>query len=196
MIEQDRFKISAVVRLKHGPLFEWMRDNNYTQKELAKLLNVKQTTVGAWINLRTIPREPILTALCDLTGMSCEELFPSAYVFAVRKKKFSNMQQLYFTKELPLADMLAWSNQEALPSAENIIIDLEEKELLKEAIDHALSEKEKEVIKRRFGFSGYDEHTLNEIGSQLRCSSAFVGQVEVRALRKIRMFLKQKAKSK
>lgn len=68
---------------------------------------------------------------------------------------------------------------------------------LKENIDllnkylNILTEREKEIIKRRYGLNNYDEQTQKEIAKSLNISRSYVSRIEKRALTKIlREFIK------
>ena len=50
-----------------------------------------------------------------------------------------------------------------------------------------LSEQEQHVLTLRFGLNGHERHTLAEIGRLLKVSRERVRQVELKALRKLRI---------
>lgn len=50
----------------------------------------------------------------------------------------------------------------------------------------SLSEKEEDVLKKRFGMDGYKEKTLREIGNDYNLTPERIRQIECRALRKLR----------
>ena len=78
---------------------------------------------------------------------------------------------------------------ESLVESEDIVISgEEEKELVRivyEILD-TLSDKERIVIKKRFGLDGEDPVTLEEIGSELGVTRERIRQIEARAIKKIR----------
>jgi len=51
---------------------------------------------------------------------------------------------------------------------------------------NALDEREKEILKMRFGLDGYEIHTLEEIGNEFRITRERVRQIEKRTLEKLR----------
>ena len=57
---------------------------------------------------------------------------------------------------------------------------------------NGLSTREKEIIVRRYGLSGYDEQTQKEIAKDLNISRSYVSRIEKRAVTKIlREFIKR-----
>ncbi|MFT7131455.1 MAG: RNA polymerase nonessential primary-like sigma factor, partial [Cyclobacteriaceae bacterium] len=60
---------------------------------------------------------------------------------------------------------------------------------LRENIDHWLSElteKQREVISRRFGLRGYETSTLEEVGLEIGLTRERVRQIQVEALKRLR----------
>ena len=56
-----------------------------------------------------------------------------------------------------------------------------------------LSDKEKEIIKKRYGLNGEEEKTQKEIAKELNISRSYVSRIEKRALSKIlKEFMKDK----
>ena len=78
---------------------------------------------------------------------------------------------------------------------EEKIIDEVNKNEIKAIVDK-LSEMEREVIYRRFNFA-FDSkpETLRQVGEQLGVSAETVRQMEIRALRKIRIAMAEEEKS-
>jgi RNA polymerase primary sigma factor len=70
-----------------------------------------------------------------------------------------------------------------IPEHEIIKKDLQEKvsKLLSQ-----LSEREALVLKLRFGLDGYPEHTLEQVGKELKVTRERIRQIESKALRKLR----------
>lgn len=57
------------------------------------------------------------------------------------------------------------------------------------AIDLCLTDREKEILKRRFGLGGCDEETQREIAKQLNISRSYVSRIEKKATDKLRKYL-------
>ncbi|MDX8409453.1 MAG: sigma factor-like helix-turn-helix DNA-binding protein [Mariprofundales bacterium] len=56
---------------------------------------------------------------------------------------------------------------------------------------HHLSEREQQVISRRFGLSDTPESTLEQIGRDLECSKERVRQIQMSALHKLQTLMEQ-----
>ena len=54
------------------------------------------------------------------------------------------------------------------------------------AIDDVLTEREREIIYRRYGLLGHKETTQKEIGTNMGISRSYVSRIEKRALEKLR----------
>jgi RNA polymerase nonessential primary-like sigma factor len=52
-----------------------------------------------------------------------------------------------------------------------------------------LSEKQREVLSRRFGLRGYESSTLEEVGREIGLTRERVRQIQVEALRRLRMIM-------
>src|SRR3990172_8530611 len=72
----------------------------------------------------------------------------------------------------------------ALPPHENYE-EIEKKEILSKMLD-TLTPRERKVIEMRFGLSGENSHTLEEIGADFEVTRDRIRQIEARALRKLR----------
>ena len=60
-----------------------------------------------------------------------------------------------------------------------------------EAWLNQLTEKQREVVERRFGLNGYDVATLEEVGSSIGVTRERVRQIQIEALRKLREILEK-----
>jgi RNA polymerase nonessential primary-like sigma factor len=58
-----------------------------------------------------------------------------------------------------------------------------------------LSDKQREVVERRFGLHGYDVSTLEEVGSSIGVTRERVRQIQIEALRKLRDILESEGYS-
>ena len=70
--------------------------------------------------------------------------------------------------------------------ADNIDIKMKS-EKLKEYIQDSLDDREKTVIKLRYGLGGRDELTQHEVAKRLNISRSYVSRIEKKALQKLNM---------
>lgn len=54
------------------------------------------------------------------------------------------------------------------------------------AIDEVLTDREREIIYKRYGLRGYKEVTQREIGKKMGISRSYVSRIEKKALEKLR----------
>lgn len=59
------------------------------------------------------------------------------------------------------------------------------------AIEDALTEREREIIYKRYGLLGFDEVTQKEIGNSLGISRSYVSRIEKKALHKLRTYIEE-----
>ncbi len=71
------------------------------------------------------------------------------------------------------------------PIPENEVIKKDLREKVKELLS-CLNEREALVLKLRFGLDGYPEHTLEQVGKELKVTRERIRQIESKALRKLR----------
>ena len=83
---------------------------------------------------------------------------------------------------LELGDTL---EQETIPAAEGEMIRSSFEEQIRQIVEE-LDEKEREVIRMRFGLDGEEPRTLQEIGEALRLSRERIRQIESKAKEKLR----------
>ncbi len=82
---------------------------------------------------------------------------------------------------IPLAEVLAASDDTESTAIANTSSDL-----LFARLQTVLADRERYVVKLHFGFDGCREHTLEEIGRELKITRERVRQIEEQALRKLR----------
>ena len=57
---------------------------------------------------------------------------------------------------------------------------------MNKSIQRILTDKEKMILKLRFGFDGSDEHSLEQIGKMMQLTRERVRQIQARALTKLK----------
>jgi RNA polymerase primary sigma factor len=117
-------------------------------------------------------RKPTLHEIAQQTGLSVEQV--SNLLNAVARP-ISLETPVGDSEEITMLDLLA----EAPPPEIGEELDLEH-------LLSVLSEKEREVIRLRYGLDGIPSHTLEEIAQRLGLSRERVRQLEARAIEKLR----------
>ncbi len=91
----------------------------------------------------------------------------------------------------PLIDTLA---DDDVSGPESLLVDGD----VREHVDHwldELSEKQREVVVRRFGLRGHESATLEEVGAEIGLTRERVRQIQVEALKKLRRALEKQGLS-
>jgi RNA polymerase nonessential primary-like sigma factor len=128
--------------------------------------------------------EPTIEAIAQRMGTSVD---------AVRKLQRHNTQTC--SADLPLTDSADSTLLDTLPDSR----ETEPEILLEEQNIHArievwlerLSEKQREVVARRFGLSGYESSTLEDVGREVGITRERVRQIQIEALSKLRRMLER-----
>ena len=84
--------------------------------------------------------------------------------------------------EMRLEDVI---EDESIIPIDDVLVRRSFEEQLHEMLDR-LDPKEKEIVKRRFGFDGKEAETLAEIGADMKLSRERIRQIEERALGKLK----------
>ena len=175
------FNIALNVKAKNGVLQQFIDEMGWTQSDFARAIDGHVTTVGLWFNLRDYPHSPLtMDKVTALVGKSPEEIFPEF----LRNPEFLSMKKkwtLYREVDLDFLPFNQIPQIEYTPDYDGF--DLTDKIL---QVLHTLSPKESDVIKRRYGFSGYCEQTLEEIARDLSITRERVRQIECKAIRKLK----------
>jgi len=184
----NKFKI-----VKNTKLVEAREKIGLTQRKLAKELGLSEITYFNWESLYSYPSPENKKKILDFYNskgivLKEEEVFPE------RLKQFNLPREYNLYRELKdRFTSFYFTDPYDLPSTNKN--ELEEFLTAKEFSEKVfglkkLNDREKEVIKMRFGFNKEGEETLEEIGIKLNLTRERVRQIEVGALNKIRKKLK------
>lgn len=128
---------------------------------------------------REIGEEPTYEQLSERTGISPRKI-----------TSLMNTTQEPISLDLPVGDeentsLGALLTDRSAPDPQNRLLDVEVREEIA-AILNLLDDRERTVMRRRFGFDGEDGCVLAQIGEELNISRERVRQIEAQALRKLR----------
>ena len=165
---------------------------------------IKQAIVRAISNYSRTIRIPIhifnlmnryvaLEKRKDFANLDVED---KVRILKISKKRFRMLEELISNiRSLDLANSVETYNElsksfqpEAVADAEKIILQQIEHENL-EALMNRLSERERLILRIRYGFDDGETHTLAETGKVIHVSRERVRQLEMRALKKLRCIL-------
>ena len=177
MNEHKDYRVT--VRVRNNNILKLIEGKGISGTEVAKDIGMAYSTLSRYIQLRESPIDAkgavkqSAQRLCDYFGMLVEEVWSLEQLTPIE----CNIKEVEF------------SYQE-LTRLENIsdpILSLENDQL-KEQMDVSLDKldpREAMVLRLRFGLEG-DVHTTKEIGDMLGITSTRIGQIEAKALRKLR----------
>lgn len=135
----DKFRIAVVARIKHGALYEAIKQRGWKMKQAAEFLGVPHSSLCSAINLkRKMPylfpqkkdkqsrnrARKVAEKLMELTGKSVEDLFPKEF----RTKKFLALPKVGERfADVPTRLLLEQTGMLALPlSPDEALIEKEE----------------------------------------------------------------------
>ena len=146
--------------------------------EAAKACGVSLNTLYWWLAFKSYPRANKRMDVSIVLGVPEDIIFPEAIEgFRITKQP----EPVSFGREEALA--LGLCSQEVDP--EQVAIQASLQESLHEAMQ-GLKEREKLVLRLRFGLEGEESRSLREVGVSLGVTPERIRQMEARALRKLR----------
>lgn len=187
------FPVAADIRIKHGKLWSWLKENNMSIPQLARTSGIHLGLIYRYVNMTDYPRTEITRSKLEIaTGIPCEELFPYNYTQFINSDKKKN-RRFTVIKEIPLAMLPGVNFHEALPSPEKLLSEREDKTYLEEALSH-LTPREEDMICMRFGIGIYEgkPKTLDQIAKIYNLGRERIRQIEKRSLEKLEDALEKK----
>lgn len=153
------------------------------QSDLAKKCGTTGCTISSIEGFRKYPEEKMQKKISKVLGQPQEKLFPKW--LEIYKLPTSTVTKVieYVPNEI------MWSEKPLLDFPKTIEETAEEgiiANTILKALDVTLSDREKKVIKMRFGLDGYRQYTLEEVGKEFMVSKERVRQMEAKALAKLR----------
>tara|TARA_Y100000310_G_scaffold158504_1_gene157916 strand:- start:370 stop:972 length:603 start_codon:yes stop_codon:yes gene_type:complete len=172
------FRIGMKVRVFNLCLDHAIKAKGWNRREAAAACGVTVQTLFHWLAFKSYPREAKVVEVSQVLGVWREVLFPSE----IRSLRITKQPEpLSFGREEALA--LGMLSQEVDP--EKIAIQASLQESLQTAMQ-GLREREKLVLKLRFGLDGEEALTLSGVGAVFGVTSERIRQIEAKALRKLR----------
>lgn len=113
----------------------------------------------------------------SVSTMPCGRTWAGLTALLSRKEKSTSVRY-----DIYLEDTLA--QQEDFSMEEEIFNEMGRKQV--RDMVNQLEEREKEILKLRYGLDGYEIHTLEEIGNTLNITRERVRQIEKKTLQKLR----------
>ena len=188
-------KVNVTIKagVRHGDLHLAIKKHGLTK--LSQMLGMPKFTVGAWYRYERCPPlkerlpywpqeriDELEKKLFEITGKLLEDLFPET----IQSKSFLKSKKNFdVTKEIESGSLLAIA--ENIKQISYVSPDfIEAEELSREVMEmiDTLTEREKQVIQKRYGFDGLPM-TLEQIAIEQQVTTERVRQIEMRAIRKL-----------
>ena len=177
----DEFRVGIKTRVFNWSLDRAIKAKGWKRAEAAKACGVTLQTLFHWLAFRVYPRENKRMDASIALGVLEETIFPEGIEgFRITKQP----EPISFGKDEAVA--LGLCSQEADP--EQIAM----QESLPESVQWAmqgLKEREKLVLKLRFGLEGEEPLTLQDAGVILGVTGNRVREIQAKAVRKLRRSL-------
>ena len=173
------------VKVKNNYLFRLMQSYGLNNAaELSRASGLAQGTIGKVLNLKA----PALTkkgevtvpvqTLCDFFVCSVYDLFPPQHINDPLETNFGAVEANM--EELASSNLLAGGTDPL-----QILSDGDATDLLAAAVG-TLTDREQQIMNLRYGLNEEPPKTLYEIGEIVGVNAARIGQIEQKALRKLR----------
>jgi len=121
---------------------------------------------------------------------TCEEIAKRMDMPIYKVRNIMKISQAPLSFETPIGEeenshLGDFIEDKVIPSPSDTVIQINLREKIEEALKNH-TEREAKVIKMRFGLGDGNEHTLEEVGQQLKVTRERIRQIEEKALRKLR----------
>ena len=93
---------------------ECRKKNNLTQAQLAEKLNITDRAVSKWENARALPDSSIMLELCDILGISVNELLSGEKIDMENNNQKNEQLLLDMAKELEKKNKTIWASMWAI----------------------------------------------------------------------------------
>ena len=131
---------------------------------------------------QTLDHEPNAEEIAEMLDKPIEEV-----------KRMMGLNERVTSVDVPLGREGDRSLLDAIPDENNIDpSDLLQDENIRDSIDvwlNQLTDKQREVVERRFGLHGYDPSTLEQVGVEIGVTRERVRQIQIEALKRLREIL-------
>ena len=162
------------------------------RQAIAEQSQAVRVPIGTQQNARRIQRsaaklEQQLGRIPEDEEIAVDAKLPLVTVQRLRNNRQADMQSLNDLSPGSDQDGTEFQDffaDEKTPSPDQALLKLEDIEQLLELLD-TLSERERKVLRLRFGLDGETVLTLEEVGKQLKCTNERVRQIQNQALQKL-----------
>jgi RNA polymerase sigma factor (sigma-70 family) len=174
----DEFRVGVKVRVFNWSFDRAIRAKGWKRTEAATACKVSLQTIYQWLAFKSYPKEKKRMDVSIVLGVPEEIIFPETIEgFRITKQP----EPVSFGRE----EALAFGMLSPEVDPEQIAIQASSQESLQGAMQ-GLREREKLVLKLRFGLEGEEALTLAGAGAVLGVTPERIRQIEAKALRMLR----------
>lgn len=166
--------LSRIESLGYKSIYEFCIREHFSYSRLINIVNMKVSIYNSYGEVRVVVHK-----LCERLKCCPDDLFTESQMYSQLETNKFTVQ----VKEAELKYYIENNNEQKL--LEEIVQDEQKNILLENHLDK-LTERERLVIKMRFGLEG-EPCTLGDIGKLFNINSERVRQIQERALRKLRI---------
>jgi RNA polymerase sigma factor (sigma-70 family) len=196
----ESFLITVKSKPFHGILYAAKKKAG-SMKRLAESLGVCLVTLYRWTSLRDYPRslfghsrrgprwdrDAFDILLMSFTGAGIDELWPSEIRTFIDRTRDVESFEFERSHEVPLIRLTSSVERQLAieDHSGEFVIDYEASlEAITQALSN-LSEREREVLKLRYGLCGCEPHTQAEVSRMFHVTTMRIGQIEAKAIQRL-----------
>lgn len=185
-MKKDEWELGRRVSYFNGTLRKLRLERGLTQRQLAEKAGLNKTVISHYETMHITPSKETAEKIANALGVKAEKVFP----------EFLNMVSDYVPKteikyaQLSVQALEAYNEKhkflmEDNTSPEDTFRRNDIYDKIEESLYH-LTERERKVIRMRYGLDGEDPHTLEEVGNEFDVHRERIRQIEMKALSKLR----------
>ncbi len=191
-VPQPKLEVGWSMRAFHGKVRRARRLKGLTQGQLAAVMGVQTAVIGGVELLTRKPELRLRQELADFLGLTADEVWPdwlqpqAAPVHAVAYQEVSETNWTALTCEVRRQALQIEDHSQADPVAAAAVKELLAKNL--DAVLKTLTEREREVLKLRYGIGDNEgmTYTLEECARIFGVTKERIRHIEIRAIQKLR----------
>lgn len=180
-------RLASKTRVYNKNLHDAIVKSGLTNKEIGKAIGLTWTTVSMIRNCKHWPNLEQQAKLCKLLNVNFDDIFPPE-AEEVYARVAHNYKQNNHIREIEITSEMLESEQVlTLDKAYEEVEQSVSNYSWKKTLDKALTPREAELIKCRFGLDDGVRKTYEEVGHKFNVTRERVRQIEAKCLEKLRM---------
>lgn len=171
-------KLAILAKVRNGALVEVLQEKGWNQSDLARAVKVTPSLVSRWMQMRTIPKGPVIRARLErVTGRLFEDLFPPELAAIMQDP---HPREVTIVRDVPIRRLPHRPAQLLTPSVEDDALAHETTRMVHAAVD-ALTPQLAAMVRAYYGLGDEPPQTYAEIGRRHHLSTERIRQLVARA---------------